>query len=672
MNRLGDESSPYLLAHKENPVDWYPWGQEAFASAAALDKPIYLSVGYSACHWCHVMERESFEDAATAQIMNDGFVNIKVDREERPDVDAIYMDAVQAMTGRGGWPMSVFLAPSGEPFFAGTYFPPVQHHNMPSFGQVLEAVREAWDNKRDQVISQGQTLVSQISQSGQMVQQPVRDDTLAAATRTIKANWDETNGGLGAAPKFPQFMVLDFLLSSWSRTGDPSTLSLVEHSLTRMARGGLYDQLGGGFHRYCVDATWSVPHFEKMLYDNALAVPVYLHAYQVTGNPLYQTVATETLDYLTREMLQPEGGLSSSQDADSEGEEGKFFAWTKLEFEQVLAAAGLANDKIAQACLYFGVTPEGNFEQGATVLHVSEPDALSQTEVERARSALLSARAQRVPPATDDKVLASWNGLALSAFAMGARILNRPDYLATARGIADHIMGRMVIGGRLRHSWRNGQSTDIGFSEDYAAVAVGLLDLYRSTFDPTYFGTAQELVTTMIQLFADSQGGFFTTSADANDLIVRPKEIMDNAVPSGNSLAAQACALLFLYTNDYQLQDHAVNAISVAGNSLVTHAVAFGQALSTWSLLTEAPVEVAIVGATDGNLIDFLNKEYLPHVVVAAASEPADNQPPQIPLLEGRTPVGDQAAAYVCRQFVCQLPVTDVDKLAGLMSAIRA
>ena len=670
-NRLADETSPYLLQHSDNPVDWYPWGDEAFARAKAEGRPVFLSIGYAACHWCHVMEHESFEDPATAAVMNELFVNIKVDREERPDVDAIYMDAVQALTGRGGWPMSVFLTPDGVPFYGGTYYPPVGRHGMPSFVQVLRAVHEAWTERRGDVMDQAGQLLEVLQRGARVTGGAVDPSVLDDAVGGVAAAWDRTHGGLGSAPKFPQPMLLEYLLRRSVATGDAEPLQIALQGLRAMARGGIYDQLGGGFARYSVDARWAVPHFEKMLYDNAQLVPVYLHAWQLTGEPLFERVVTGTLEYLVREMVQPDGGSSATQDADSEGpdgtsEEGAFFVWTP---EQVRGALDGEADAVVDAALRcFGVTEAGNFEHGTTVLALAEPDALDDATFERVRARLYEVRDARIRPATDDKVLASWNGLAIAAFAEAGRVMQRPDWVDVARRAADFVLTTMSPDGTLHHSWRAGVLRVPAFAEDHGAMACGLLELYRATFEPRWFAAALTMADALIDRFTDAEsGGFWATADDAERLVVRPKEIMDNAVPAPNSLAADACARVWLYTGDDRYLTAARAAIETVGAAIGQHPTAFGRLLGVLHLLECDPKEVAVVGAPRDTLLDVLDEAWRPDVVVAACDDGDTDAAAVVPLLADRHGVDGRAAAYVCEGFACLAPVTDADALRAAL-----
>ncbi len=606
-NRLAAATSPYLLQHAHNPVDWYEWGPEALERARSEDRPILLSVGYSACHWCHVMERESFEDPATAALMNENFVPIKVDREERPDIDAVYMDAVQAMTGQGGWPMTVFLTPEQEPFYGGTYYPPEDRHGLPGFPRLLQAIAEAWRSRR--------------------------------------SDW----GGFSPAPKFPQPMGVELLLRMHLR-GDRDALAMAVTTLDRMAAGGIYDQLGGGFHRYSTDARWLVPHFEKMLYDNAQLALAYLHAWQVTGRQPYRRVVRETLDYLLREMRDPAGGFWSAQDADSEGEEGKFFTWTQDE----LATAG------APGAL--GALPGGNWE-GVNVLWM--PDGLdAERPADEVLRRLLELRAARVRPATDDKVLAAWNGLAIVALAEGGRVLGEPRYVAAAETAADFVLGSMrTADGRLARSWRAGRAGAPGFCDDYAAMAAGALALWETSFEPRWITTSVELGRELVRLFGDEDGGFFQSAADAGTPLARPKELFDNAVPAGNSLAAGVLQRLGLLTGDAELEKAGVAALRGVRDLAERAPTGFGTALGALDLYLGPTRELAVVGtaAQRGPLLETAWAAFRPRLVIAAGEVGAT----PVALLEGR----ERPGAYVCERFTCRLPVDTPEALADALGA---
>ncbi len=674
-NRLSNESSPYLLQHAHNPVDWYPWGEEALRRAREEDKPIFLSIGYAACHWCHVMEHESFEDPAVAAVMNEHFINVKVDREERPDLDQIYMAAVVAMTGHGGWPMSVFVTPDGVPFYGGTYFPPVSRGGMPAFVELLQAIADAWRNRRDEITRSGMGLVSHIRhQSAQTPVSTLSTGALEAAYRTLERQFDLARGGWGGAPKFPQPMTIEFLLRTHLRTAERSSLAMVESTLTEMAQGGIFDHLGGGFHRYATDAVWLVPHFEKMLYDNAQLARAYLHAWQVTNLPLFRRVAEETLDYIVREMTDPSGGFYSSQDADSEGEEGKFFLWTAEEIDEVLGDdAGL----FAEA---YGVTKRGNFE-GRNILHVAE-DAralagrygVSPEEIEArlatARRALFGQREERVRPGLDDKVLAAWNGLALAAFAEAARAFRRPEYRRVAEANAAFVLREMrTQDGRLLRAWRAGRARLNAYLEDYANLVDGLLALYETAFDARWFTEARRLADLMIAHFRDPAGGFFDASDDHEALVVRPKDLQDNATPSGNAMAATVLLRLAALTGEGRYHDLAEEALRLAQPLVGTYPTAFAQWLGAMDFALSRPKEIAIIGdpaaAETRALLEVVGRSYRPNLVVALGRP---GEAPSVPLLEGRTPLDGRATAFVCEGFVCRLPVTDPEALAAQLT----
>ena len=657
-NRLAGQTSPYLLQHAHNPVDWYPWGPEALERAGREDKPILLSIGYAACHWCHVMERESFEDEATARLMNENFVCVKVDREERPDLDAIYMDAVQAMTGSGGWPMTVFLTPQGTPFYAGTYFPRESRHGLPAFTRVLAALAENWRERRADALEQGRRVIEGIAHASRAreSQDPLHDEVLLLAHAGLRRAFDPRWGGFGGAPKFPQPTTLEFLLRCHLR-GYEESLHMVTRTLDRMAAGGLYDQIGGGFHRYSVDERWQVPHFEKMLYDNAQLARVYARAWQVTGREPYRRVATETLDYLLREMRHPECGFFSSQDADSEGEEGRFFAWT---WDELVALAG---EEVAR---YFGASPNGNWESGRNVLWIPEEREFA---IEEARKALFDARGRRVRPATDDKVLAAWNGLAVSAFAEAGRMFGREDYVMAATTAADFVLARMRgERGRLLRAWRDGRGGGPGYLDDYALMISACLTLYETTFDSRYFEEARTLGDEMLRLFRDLDGGgFFQTGSDAEALVIRPKELLDSAVPSGNSVAADVLQRLYLFTGEAEYERAGLSALRLVRDLTSRAPSAFGQALSALDLYLSKPKEVAIVGdplAEDTRrLAALVHGRFLPNAVLAVGRGDS-----AIPLLQDRPRLEGRATAYVCEGFVCQRPVTEPEALAAQLT----
>jgi uncharacterized protein YyaL (SSP411 family) len=674
-NRLANETSPYLLQHAHNPVDWYPWGQEALTRAKAEDRPILLSIGYSACHWCHVMERESFEDERIAQLMNAKFVNIKVDREERPDLDGIYMQAVQAMTGSGGWPMTVFLAPDGTPFYGGTYYPPTDRGNMPGFPRILAAIADAWQNRRTEVLQSGAQLRESLRHAVELQtsHQQLDPTILDHAAQGITAQYEPHNGGFGTAPKFPQPMALEFLLRYWTRSGDEAARDVVTHTLEHMARGGIYDHLGGGFARYSTDAEWLVPHFEKMLYDNAQLTRVYVMAYQATGNALFKDVAEQVIDYVLRDMTDPAGGFYSTEDADSEGEEGKFYVWTPRQVEELL---GPEDARLFSA--FYDVNARGNFERRSSILHVDhtlrEVSArLGVTEaellvaLERGRRVLFEARSARVRPARDEKVLAAWNGLMLRALAEAGSVLGREDILQAAQRNAAFLLGmmRQADGGMYR-TWKPGHAARLnGYLEDYANVADGLLALYEASFEPRWLAAALELADLMLQRFSDSEhGGFFDTSIDHETLITRPKDVFDNATPSGNSVAADVLLRLAALTDRQDYRRAVEGVLQLLHAAMERYPLGFARALNALDFLLGHPKEVAIVGAPQAadtrELRRVVFEPFVPNKVVAGTGAP-------IALLEGRAPRNGHATAYVCEHYVCEAPTTDPDELRRLL-----
>jgi hypothetical protein len=677
VNRLAGETSPYLLQHAGNPVDWYPWGEEALERARQQDKPILLSIGYAACHWCHVMERESFEDPDTAALMNEHFVSIKVDREERPDLDAIYMDAVQAMTGHGGWPLTAFLLPDGRPFYAGTYFPDEDRHGLPAFRRVLEGIADTWRTRRAEVDEQGARIVAAIARPGQLAESrdPLSEEVALQATRGLFAAFDRRWGGIGGAPKFPQPMTLEFLLRRHLR-GDPDALDIVTATLDRMAAGGMYDQVGGGFHRYSTDERWHVPHFEKMLYDNALLARLYTRAWLVTRDDRYRRVAAETCDYLLREMRHPDGGFFSSQDADSEGVEGRFFVWS---WDDLVSAT---SEAVATA---FGATPSGNWE-GTNVLWIPAPlpavadelevDAAELAEaVERARGDLREIRERRVRPATDDKVLAAWNGLAISALAEAGRAMAEPRYVEAAVGAAEFVLDRLRDDdGRLLRSWRDGRGGRPGFADDHALMAEACLTLYETTFELRWFTQARALADALVRLFRDPErGGFFQTGSDAESLVVRPKDLYDNAVPSGNSAAADVLLRLAHLTGEPDDERVGVSALRLVRDAMAGAPSGFGHALCALDLSLGPVREVAIVGdpradATRALAAEVAGKRFLPNHVLAVAAP--DDAPARqaVALLAGRTQLREGPTAFVCERFTCKLPVSDPEDLAAQLT----
>ncbi len=678
-NRLITETSPYLLQHAENPVEWYPWGDEAFEKARAEDRPVFLSVGYSACHWCHVMEHESFEDEATAAVMNQHFVSIKVDREERPDVDAIYMDAVHAMTGRGGWPMSVFLTPDAVPFYAGTYFPDTPRHGMPSFTQVLTQIAGLWEEQRDEVTRAGANLMGALEQQGSLGATgsgPLDSQTLDDALTGLKRSFDSSHGGWGDAPKFPQPGLVEFLLRRHHATENAGLLAMATLTLDVMMQGGIHDQLGGGFHRYATDEIWLVPHFEKMLYDNAQLARLYLHAWQVTGAEPYRRVATQTLDYVAREMLDPSGGFYSAQDADSEGEEGRFFVWTPEQIRSSLE--GSSDDFEADARLFetaHGVVAGGNFEGDSilfvahTIAELAESTGASELDLEnrldRIRAALMETREERVRPGLDDKVLSDWNGLMLAAFAEAGRVLDRDDYRDIAEKNAEFILTELRDPrGRLLHTWKGGKAKLNGYLADYAHCADGLLELYQTTFDERWFVAARELADSALVHFADSDGGFFDTSDDHESLILRPKGLQDGAVPSGGAALTGVLLRLAALTGEGRYADAAESALAAVQPLMGRAPQGFAQWLAALDCALAPSQEVAVVGDEPRRLLDEIRARFRPNLVVAAGPS---GRASSVPLLAGRDDVDGRCAAYVCQHFSCEQPVTDAAALGRLL-----
>ncbi|MEO5576863.1 MAG: thioredoxin domain-containing protein [Gaiellaceae bacterium] len=634
MNRLAGETSPYLLQHAGNPVDWYPWGEEALGRAREEDRPILLSIGYAACHWCHVMEQESFEDRSTAAVMNERFVNIKVDREERPDLDAVYMEAVVALSGQGGWPMTVFLTPAGEPFYGGTYYPPEPRHGLPSFRQVLDSIAEAWRERRDDVSRAAAQLVEAVRHSAELrpSNDPLTDSVLSTAARGLASQFEPTFGGWGRAPKFPNAPALEFLLRRALGTvpgtvPDEAALAMVVKTLDAMAAGGMYDLLGGGFHRYSVDERWLVPHFEKMLYDNALLAATYLHGWLVTGNERYREISRATVEYMLRELLLPEGGFASAQDADTDGVEGLTFTWTEEE----------------------GVPAEllEPFEHGRSIIR----GALD----EETRARLLEQREQRPKPLRDDKAIASWNGLALAALAEAGRRLERADWIDAARRLGEFLLGPLSDeAGRLRRSRRDDRTSGGGFLDDYANVAHGLLELHVATGELRWLQEAHRLARLAIELFADDErGGFFLASADGEQLVARTKELDDHPLPSGNSMLAHVLLRLARIYGDDELERRAVSVLRLVRPALERAPSSFGWALVALDLHLSPPRELAIVGPVDSEVARAALEPWQPWTVVAVG--PAED----VPLLAGKTLVDGAPAVYICERFACRAPVTD-------------
>ena len=665
-NRLADETSPYLLQHKENPVEWYPWGEEALGRARDEDKPILLSIGYSACHWCHVMERESFEDPEVAEYMNEHFVPVKVDREERPDVDSLYMEAVQGMTGHGGWPLTAFLDPEGVPFFGGTYFPPEPRMGMPSFRQVMEAVNEAWTTRREQIKAAAPRTRQQLGALGRIESpdDPLDEAMLDEAVRRLRESADMRNGGFGGAPKFPGASALELLLAR-------GVTDVVEVTLDVMARGGIYDQVGGGFARYSVDDHWLVPHFEKMLYDNALLARAYLHGWQVLGHERYRPVCEETLQWALREMRGAEGGFQSALDADSEGEEGRFYVWTPEEIREALAGAGLA-ERADAVIPYFGVTEKGNFE-GRNILHVpGGADAQPPEGFDEIRRALYSYRSRREWPGRDDKRLAAWNALMISALAEAGASLPCGDYLEAAIACAEFVQRDLRDDrGRLLRSYKDGQARIGAYLEDHAYLVEALLSLYEATFEERWFDAARETADQMIERFVDRErGGFFTTPDDGEQLIARRKDVDDHPIPSGNSSAAYGLLRLAALTGEHEYERHAVGVLRLFHRAGVRQPQALAHLLQALSFHLSPVKEVALVSpsrnggaAALSDLAAVVRSTHRPNVVLAGGAEGTER--PE--LMRERHAVDGRAAAYVCENFACRAPVTEPEELAAAL-----
>jgi uncharacterized protein len=672
MNRLANETSPYLLQHKDNPVAWFPWGQEALEQAKREDKPVLLSVGYSACHWCHVMAHESFEDEATAQLMNEHFINIKVDREERPDVDSIYMNAVQAMTGQGGWPMTVVMTPDGKPFFGGTYFPPDDRYGRPSFKRVLLGLAEAWENRRSEVeesanaMKQYLSKLSTISDEGEL-----STEILPEALANLSKTFDARHGGFGGAPKFPPHSTLRLLL----RQSDGLSQQMAHTTLEHMALGGIYDQLGGGFARYSVDAIWLVPHFEKMLYDNAQLVQRYTegytktHEYAKTKGPLYKKVIEETLSFVQRELMSEEGGFYSALDADSEGEEGKFYVWSEQEFDELLG------EDSTLAKRYFGVSETGNFE-GHTILERSYPEEairqqfnVTQKELEQQitviKRKLFETRAKRVRPGLDDKILTSWNSLMLAAFADAGRVLKRRDYLDVAIRNANFIRQHLYADGRLKHTYKNGEARIRGLLEDYAYFGLALVSLYHATFDSQWLLLSLELADTITKHFADTKGGFFSTADDAETLIVRPKNFFDSPMPSENAATAELLLILSRYTDNREWETLAVNTLKTMTEAMRKQPNGFASLLCALEIVFAPPREVAVFGKKEEakEMLEFIDQYASPHTAVALVEDGDDPLISNLPFLQGRGQIDNKTTVYVCEMGVCKLPVTTLEAL---------
>ncbi|HEX8567143.1 MAG TPA: thioredoxin domain-containing protein [Pyrinomonadaceae bacterium] len=676
-NRLAEETSPYLLQHAHNPVEWHAWNDEAFQKAKAEDKPILLSIGYSSCHWCHVMEKESFESEETARLMNENFVNIKVDKEERPDVDQIYMNFVQLTSGHGGHPLTAFLTPEGVPFYAGTYFPPEDRHGMPSFSRVLLSVADAYHTRRDEILQSATEILGQLRLVGltEASGLSLSNEQLDTAYRGIAKNYDAKNGGFGGAPKFPPPMSLEFCLRYWHRTKDEKALEIVSNTCSKMATGGIYDQLGGGFHRYTVDAIWLTPHFEKMLYDNAQLAQIYLHAFQATKDEFFKNVAVETLEYIRREMTDENGGFYSATDADSEGEEGKFFIWTPAETSSIL---GEEDARIFN--FYYDVSETGNFERHSILrVQQSREDAAGELGIsieklnevlERGKKLLFDERERRVKPFQDEKILTAWNGLMLAAFAEASAVFEREDFLAVAEKNADFVVHNLKnADGFLLRTYKDNRAKLNGYLEDYAFYAAGLIELFQATGNARWLAEAKSLTDRMIEEFWDEdEGGFFFTGKTHEELIVRSKDYFDNAIPSGNSVAAEVLLKLSVLTGDEKYTRFAATIFRRVSSSIRRYPAAFGRALCALDFFLNAPKEIVIVGEREAEDTCLLLREvwtrFIPNKVVVTAEESETAQSVLIPLLEERSKIKGKATAYVCENFACQQPVNEASELA--------
>ena len=686
-NRLRDETSPYLLQHAHNPVEWYPWGEEALTKSRAENKPILLSIGYSACHWCHVMERESFENEEIAALMNENFVNIKVDREERPDLDQIYMNAVQLMLGHGGWPLTVFLTPDLVPFYGGTYFPPEDRFRLPGFPRVLAGVADAFNSRPDEIAETTSSFLNELRRMNVAYEsgEPLDSQLLDAAYSALAKTYDKRHGGFGGAPKFPASMNLEFLLRAHQRTGHAEALDMVTHTCRKMAEGGLYDQLGGGFHRYSTDAQWLVPHFEKMLYDNALLSRLYLHAYQVTGDGFFRRIAEETFDYIVREMTDDSSGaFYSTQDADSEGVEGKFFVWTLEELNGLL---GEGDAPLVAA--YYGATAEGNFEE-KNILNVPRPAETVAAElnvpverlrevVARCKPILFAAREKRIKPGRDEKAIAAWNGMMLTSFAEASSVLARADYRRVAQRNAEFILDALRREGALLHVYKDGQAKHHGYLDDYACVASGLLSLYEATGALRWLRECLTLTEEMCgEFWDDAEGGFFYTSTNGERLIVRNKDFMDNATPAGNSVAAELLQRLALLTENQEYGRKAVTVFRLLRDQMARYPSAFGYLLGALDFYLSTPKEIVVVGQSDADdslaLLREVWKRYLPNKVIVqseADEEAGEEAAGVVPLLRERTALGGRATAYVCENYSCLQPVTTPAELAAQLDAAQ-
>ena len=678
-NRLIHETSPYLRQHAHNPVDWYSWGSEALERAKKEDKPILLSIGYSACHWCHVMEHESFENEEIARIMNQHFVNIKVDREERPDLDTIYMNYVQMTTGSGGWPMTVFLTPDQVPFFGGTYFPPDDRFGRPGFPKLCLAVADAYKTKKKEIAEHGPEVLKSLREMNQLSPsgEKLNLSSLHSAFQNLAQRFDMTHGGFAGAPKFPGSMNLSFCLRYFRRTGEKKALDFVELSLEKMAHGGMYDQLGGGFHRYSVDDHWLVPHFEKMLYDNALLSRVYLEAYQLTGKALYRRIAEEVLDYIKREMTSPEGGFYSTQDADSEGEEGKFFVWTPDEVNRILG-----EKEGSLFCLYYDITPRGNFE-GKNILNVprsledvaqatkTHPEEL-QAALARSRQRLFEEREKRIKPHRDEKILTSWNGLMLVSFVRAACVLQRKDYLDVALKNAQFLLKHLSSGNKLLRTYKDGKSKLNGYLEDYSNFVEGLIALYETTGEKSWLDQALAFNEVLLEQFWDEAGkGFFLTGKDHEELIARVKDFYDNATPAGSSVAVFNLLKLAILVGDQSYRTEAEANLELMSAALTRYPSGFGYLLEAGDFYLGPVHEIAVVGRPQDlethRLLEKIYQQYLPNKVVSLLNPDDQGPGAKLPLLRGKTLVRGQPAVYICQNYACKTPVTSEVELERVL-----
>ncbi len=675
-NRLVNESSPYLLQHAQNPVDWYPWSDEAFEKARREDKPVFLSVGYSSCHWCHVMERESFENEQIAEILNKHFVSIKVDREERPDVDAIYMQAVQMMTGGGGWPMSVWMTADGKPFYGGTYFPPTDSFGRPGFSNILLTIVNAWHNQRRDLLLSADKISNILkNESSRKSDADISIDPMIKAQDQLFISYDKTYGGFGSAPKFPQPTNLLLLLRHWYRTGDTKSLEMVTGTLDAMAVGGIYDHLGGGFSRYSTDKYWLVPHFEKMLYDQALLTRAYIETYQITGEEKYAKIVREVFDYVLRDMTDEKGGFYSAEDADSEGEEGKFYVWIEEEIDKILGKDAEVFSK------HYGVTKAGNFEHGTNILNrknLEEPKADIQKVLNRAKNKLFKHRAKRIRPNLDDKVITAWNGLMISSMAYGGAVMREKKYIDAAEKAAAFLLNDLRSNGKLRRFYRKGKTVGDGFLEDYSFMILGLLDLYEATYNAKWLTEAVELSDTMIENFSDPNGGFYQTSKEGEKLIYRHKGAYDGAVPSGNSIAAIALLKLGSLTTDRKFSVVGESAIKAYAQQMSGSPLSLTAMLMAVDICVGPGKEIVIVGnAKDSDtkkMLDEITKRYLPHSVIIFKDTGTDTKDIEklMSFLKQQEAVDNKTTAYVCENFICNQPVTSVDELINLLDAKKA